>query len=169
MPWDDEQAREQVAHVEELLSALGTDVDTGVRAVEALVSLYGECLARVMERLDEDVAETLATDELVRHLLLVHDLHPVDIETRVRQALEGLRLSSAKVRLLGVSDGVVRVRLEVQGCQSTAATLRTAIEQAVAQAAPDTDRVEVEEAAPESAGVIPVDALFSGGRVPGPG
>ena len=55
------------------------------------------------------------SDELVAHLLLVHDLHPVDVETRVAQALEEVRpyLGShgGDVELLGVEDGVARLRL----------------------------------------------------------
>ncbi|MDR7300047.1 NifU family protein [Haloactinomyces albus] len=178
MPWDNEQAREQVRRVESALSALESQPEaiTGARAVEAvetLVAVYGDCLARVMQCIEEsghgEVTEALATDELVSHLLLVHDLHPVDTETRVQQALEEVRHSlgshGGEIHLAEVADGVVRVRIEVQGCPSTVEKLRLAVEEAIAKAAPDIERVEAEEATSETAAVIPVEALFSGGRV----
>lgn len=49
------------------------------RVAEALVDLYGEGLARIVERLQADapaVLQELLDDRLVAHLLLVHDLHP---------------------------------------------------------------------------------------------
>jgi Fe-S cluster biogenesis protein NfuA len=90
------------------------------------------------------------SDELVSHLLLVHGLHPEDVETRVAQALEEVRpyLGShgGDVELLGVADGIARVRLvgTCDGCPSSTATLRYAIEEAVAKAAPELDGVEAE-------------------------
>ena len=46
------------------------------------------------------------------------------------------------VELLGVEDGVVRLRLEgsCNGCPSSAMTLKLAIEEAIARAAPDVER-----------------------------
>ncbi|MEA2619058.1 MAG: hypothetical protein QOE72_4841 [Chloroflexota bacterium] len=47
--------------------------------VRALAGLYGEALGRIVERLqrcDPARLEELAGDELVSHLLILHDLHP---------------------------------------------------------------------------------------------
>jgi Fe-S cluster biogenesis protein NfuA/nitrite reductase/ring-hydroxylating ferredoxin subunit len=90
----------------------------------------------------------LAGDELVEHLLLLHGVHPVGVEQRVRDALEGVRpyLGShgGDVELLGVEDGVAHVRMQgsCEGCPASAMTLKLAIEDAVLKAAPDVDRVE---------------------------
>ena len=56
------------------------------------------------------------------------------------------RSHGGDVELLGVEDGVARLRLQgsCNGCPSSAATLRLAIEDAVLQAAPDLERVEAE-------------------------
>jgi Fe-S cluster biogenesis protein NfuA/nitrite reductase/ring-hydroxylating ferredoxin subunit len=77
------------------------------------------------------------------------------VEERVRQALDDVRpyLEShgGDVELLDVQDGVVRLRLQgsCQGCPSSAATLKLAIEDAIHQAAPDVERVAAEGAVAE--------------------
>jgi Fe-S cluster biogenesis protein NfuA len=87
---------------------------------------------------------------VLSHLLLIHDLHPVDVETRVARALEEVRpyLGShgGDVELLGVTDGVARLRLNgtCDGCPSSAVTLKSSIETAIMRAAPELERVEAE-------------------------
>ena len=91
-------------------------------------------------------------DELVAHLLLLHGLHPVPVRERVRGALDEVRpylvAHGGGVELLGVDDGVVRLRLEgaCNGCPSSALTLKLAVEEAIARAAPDVERIEAEGA-----------------------
>jgi Fe-S cluster biogenesis protein NfuA len=95
-------------------------------------------------------ARALADDELLAHLLLLHDLHPVDVGTRVANALEEVRpyLGShgGDVELLGVEEGVARLRLNgtCDGCPSSAVTLKHSIETAILRAAPELERVEAE-------------------------
>jgi hypothetical protein len=160
MPWDDEHARRQVVMAEELLAGLDALPDSAAAAraaetVETLVGLYGQCLARVVDQLakDGDTLRRLAADELVGHLLLVHDLHPDPVETRVRAALEGL---PGGAELLELSGASVRVGVG-GGCGSAGA--EEAVREAVAARAPEIENVEVvtgNRAEP----LIPVDALF---------
>ena len=83
-------------------------------------------------------------------LLLLYGLHPVPLETRVMGALDKVRpyLDShgGNVELLGVADGVVRLRLQgsCKTCPSSAMTLKLAIEEAVYAAAPDVAAIEAE-------------------------
>ena len=145
---DDGEARELVARVEALLGDVERLTDAGAREtamelVQALVELYGVGLERIVEHVaerdgDGALAEALASDELVSHLLMVHDLHPQPVEHRVRAALA--RVGDAQ--LLGVEGGVVRVRLD-GGCGTG---LRASVEQAVREAAPDAAEIEIEEA-----------------------
>jgi Fe-S cluster biogenesis protein NfuA len=143
----DLEVREHVEQVEELLGAIEDDA-RAVAAVRALVELYGEGLRRIADR--GGVTEELAGDELVSHLLLVHDLHPVDVETRVARALEEVRpyLGShgGDVELVGVSGGVARLRLNgtCDGCPSSSVTLKHSIETAIMRAAPELVSVEAE-------------------------
>jgi len=148
---DDVEVRERVAGIERQLAALEDD-PRALETVAAVVELYGEALRRVVAFAPP--AELLE-DELVSHLLLVHDVHPRPVEERVAEALEQVRpyLGShgGDVELLGVEEGVVRVRLvgTCNGCPSSTATLRGAIEDAVARAAPEVQAVEAEGTAAE--------------------
>ena len=158
---DDLEAREHVARVEELLGRIEDD-PPAVEAVQAVVELYGEALRRLVARGAVDGA---ADDELVSHLLLVHDLHPDDLETRVRDALEGVRpylgTHGGDVELLGVEDGVARLRLEgtCHGCPSSTVTLRNAIEEALLKAAPDLDGIEAEGVAEPQPVLVEIGSL----------
>jgi Fe-S cluster biogenesis protein NfuA/nitrite reductase/ring-hydroxylating ferredoxin subunit len=164
MAMDDCAAREQVARVEGLLEAVESLPDPGAREtatelVGAVVELYGEGLERLLSLARSDHAngldQALAGDELVSHLLLLHGLHPVPAQLRVEQALDEVRpyLDShgGDVKLLGVADGVARVRLEgsCSGCPSSTMTLKLAIEEAIQKAAPDVEAVEAEGVADE--------------------
>lgn len=123
--------------------------------VRLLMRLYGAGLDRILTAVDDagqaaagPIFARLAADDLVASLLVLHDLHPLDLETRVARALDHVRphlglQGSDDVELLGVEDGVVRLRLE--GKSSTAA-LKRAVEKAIQEAAPDIARIEVEGA-----------------------
>ena len=157
---DDQGLQERAARMEILLGEIESLQDPNARAkaaevVQVLLELYGEGLARMMEVVGqgnerERIFEALAEDELVSHLLLLHGLHPLDLETRVVQALEEVRpyLQShgGNVELLGVEGGVARVRLQgsCDGCPSSTVTLKLAIEEAVMKAAPDLEGIEAE-------------------------
>src|ERR687884_1537776 len=153
---DDGEVRELVARVESLLGNLD---ERATEAVQALVELYGEALARFVAGADP------TQDELLSHLLLVHDLHPLDAETRVRRALEDVRpyLGShgGDVELVAVEDGVARVRLggTCDGCPSSAVTLRNAIEEAILRAAPELERVEAEGVAEPQPALVQIGSL----------
>jgi Fe-S cluster biogenesis protein NfuA/nitrite reductase/ring-hydroxylating ferredoxin subunit len=157
---DDKGLQERVARMETLLGEIETLADPNARTraaevVGVLLELYGEGLARMMEVVArgeerDRIFEALAGDELISHLLLLHGLHPLDLETRVVQALEEVRpyLQShgGNVELLGVEGGVARLRLQgsCSGCPSSTMTLKLAIEEAVLKAAPDLEGIEAE-------------------------
>jgi Fe-S cluster biogenesis protein NfuA/nitrite reductase/ring-hydroxylating ferredoxin subunit len=169
-------AEDRLARVETLLERLEALPDPGARetateAVQALLDLYGEGLDRVVqviaERDDGTLAAALADDQLVAHLLLVHGLHPVPVEERVRGALEGvlpyLESHGGDVELLGVEDGVAHLRLQgsCSGCPSSSMTLKLAIEDAILKAAPDVEEVRAEGAvSPQpDAGLLSLEVL----------
>jgi len=143
--------------IEELLEQVEQLPDTAAREitlelVQGLLDLYGEGLARIVGHVaqaDEHgaLAEALAGDELVAHLLLLHGLHPVPLERRVAEALAEVRpyLEShgGGVELLGVEEGVVRLQLQgsCSGCPSSAVTLKLAVEEAIHKAAPDVTEI----------------------------
>src|SRR6476619_6288745 len=148
--------------------------------VRLLSELYGAGLLRMMEVLDEQealtdaVLDALAGDDLVASLLLIHDLHPQDVTTRVERALDSVRpyLGShgGDVALLGITDdGVVRLRLlgSCDGCSSSTATMSLAVEDAISQAAPEITGFDVQSpsarpAAPPRRGLIPLAVVPHG-------
>jgi Fe-S cluster biogenesis protein NfuA/nitrite reductase/ring-hydroxylating ferredoxin subunit len=174
----------QVARVEALLEDLDGMQDRVARAkatevLQALLELYGEGFGRIVAVVadhdsDGAMAELLAGDELVAHLLLLHGLHPVPVEQRVREALEGVRpyLEShgGDVELLGVDDGVARLRLEgsCSGCPSSAITLKLAIEKAIHEAAPDVDEVVADGADEPASGLIQLEVIAPAAADGGP-
>jgi Fe-S cluster biogenesis protein NfuA/nitrite reductase/ring-hydroxylating ferredoxin subunit len=157
---DDRGLQERVVRVETLLGEIEALKDPTARAkaaemVQVLLELYGEGLARMMEVVadGEESKRTFgafAEDELISHLLLLHGLHPLDVEARVVSALEEVRpyLQShgGNVELLGVEGGVARLRMQgsCDGCPSSAMTLKLAIEEAIQKAAPDLEGIEAE-------------------------
>jgi hypothetical protein len=136
-------ARAAGEQVETLLAELrrqaGTQAaDVAEELVTCLVRLYGAGLAAIMSAIGDDsrLQALLIGDPLVESLLLVHDLHPLDTGARIKRALGRL---GPGAEFLGVDDrGVVLVRL-ASGCGSTAAI----VEQAIADAAPETTGVEL--------------------------
>src|SRR5271157_3625859 len=106
--------------------------------VREVVGLYGAGLERIITLLgDPRLAEQLATDDLVASLLLVHGLHPHDVQRRVSEALDRVRpyLGShgGDVDLLEVSGDTVLLAFtgSCKSCPSSAVTLELAVEDAV--------------------------------------
>jgi Fe-S cluster biogenesis protein NfuA/nitrite reductase/ring-hydroxylating ferredoxin subunit len=169
MGWTDEQARERVARLEATLEELERLPEpagaTAMAAVAGVVEVYGEALARILGGLPAEAAQALAADELVGHLLMVHDLSPQSLEARVTAALDEVRPYLAShgggVDLVGVERSTVRLRLEghCNGCPSSTATLKLAVEDAIRNAAPEVERIEADGAVDEPApGTLPMAA-----------
>jgi Fe-S cluster biogenesis protein NfuA len=155
-----------VARVEQLLEQLDGVQDapareTATALVQALLELYGEGLARLVDHVaecdDGTLAQAIADDEVVAPLLLVHGLHPVPLDRRVDGALAEVRpyLEShgGGVELLGIEEGTVRLSLQgsCSGCPSSAVTLKHAVEEAIHKAAPDVTEIVAEDAPREPA------------------
>lgn len=165
--------------VDELLDALragqGDPAAIADELVRLVVGLYGEGLARIVAVLTQQgqagaaIMTALTDDPLVESLLLLHDLHPLDVDTRVQRALDQVRpylgSHAGGVEYLGVTDGVAKLRLEgsCHGCPSSTVTVRLAIEGAVMNAAPEVNKVVVEGMTKP-----PEPALLQIGRRPEP-
>jgi Fe-S cluster biogenesis protein NfuA len=152
--------RETGERVEELIGGLRSLSGPASQAAEELtgllVGLYGDGLSRIVAILAEAgppgaaLLGELADDPLVESLLLLHDLHPLDVDARIQRALDRVRpylgSHAGGVQYLGVSDGVARLRLEgsCDGCPSSTVTVELAITGAVTDAAPEVTDVVVE-------------------------
>jgi Fe-S cluster biogenesis protein NfuA/nitrite reductase/ring-hydroxylating ferredoxin subunit len=173
----EQDPRQLVAEVERCLEEIEALPDDGARqaateAIQTLVELYGAGLARIVEEVaardDGTLAQALSEDELVAHLLLLHGLHPVSLETRVRGALGEVRpyLEShgGNVELLEVRPPAVRLRLEgsCSGCPSSAMTLKLAIENAIFKAAPEIEEVVAVDAGPAPSPLLQIEMMPGG-------
>ena len=131
--------------------------------MEATLAFYGQGLSRILQVVSQSgpegqkVYQQLASDKVVRGLLLIHDLHPEDLESRLRNALDQVRpyLQShgGNVELISLTDEAARLRLEgtCKSCASSAVTLELAIRHAIEEACPDLAGFEVEGVAQEQA------------------
>jgi Fe-S cluster biogenesis protein NfuA/nitrite reductase/ring-hydroxylating ferredoxin subunit len=164
-----------VARVQELTAQLGEIEDPAARELgeeltAAVVQMYGAGLERIVGALGEagpagtEVMDRLVQDGVVASLLLIHDLYPVSVEERVLQALERVRpymeSHGGDVELLGVHQGIAHLRLQgsCRSCSASSATLELAVRQALEEAAPDLDGMEVEGVV-EEAEPAPLDVL----------
>jgi Fe-S cluster biogenesis protein NfuA len=154
---DDAQAAGE--RVETLIAELRSQAGpqaaaTAEELVSCLVELYGTGLATIIGVVGEngpELMDKLVADPLVESLLLVHDLHPLEVSARVRRAVEEvlpqLGSHAGDVEYLGLDDtGVLRLRLEQRGC--SAETARDLISKAVAGAAPEAAGVAIEVVQP---------------------
>jgi Fe-S cluster biogenesis protein NfuA/nitrite reductase/ring-hydroxylating ferredoxin subunit len=145
--------------------------ETAVALVQALMEFHGVGIERMMEIVAESgevgyaIFDNFAADDLVGSLLLLYGQHPLPLETRVTQALDKVRpyLDShgGNVELLGITEGVVRLRMQgsCKSCPSSAMTLKLAIEEAIYAAAPDVVAIEadgVSEQQPSVTGFVQI-------------
>lgn len=156
---DDVQADSRAQRIEALLQQIAEVPDPGVRArteelIQSLLDLFGDGLARMLELTEQSAAgpellASFARDDLIGSLLLLYGLHPDDIETRAKRAVEAVRgyveRQGGHVELVEVSGGVARVRVTVANCSGSAGALQSVVERALFDAAPDLEGVRVED------------------------
>jgi len=159
----DKELQKRMQRIGEMVEQLESAADPNARAMakellESLMALHGAALERILQIASEagESGETLirkcGRDELVSGLLLLYGLHPEDLRTRVTRALEksqrSIEAHGASAELVSVSeDGVVTLQLHVKpnGCGSTAASLKSNLEAAIQDAAPDALSIVVED------------------------
>jgi len=166
-----------IARVQELTAQLDGVQDFQARAIAdelvgSIIQLYGDGLERIFAALDDDVRDRLAGDGVVASLMLIHGLYPVDLETRVHEALDSVRpymeSHGGDVELLGIEDGVARMRLvgHCDGCPASESTLELAIKKALEETAPDLEGLEVEGVQERPAPAFELPVVQSNGAPP---
>jgi Fe-S cluster biogenesis protein NfuA len=125
----------------------------GEELVRQLMQFYGGAIEQIVTIArsagGENLVHRLAADTLVGAVFALHEVHPVSLHDRVKNAvtLAKRKLGShgESVELLGLDgDGVVHVRVTGSGCG--VATVKETVESAIADMAPDTAGVSVEKA-----------------------
>ena len=177
--------QQRTGRIEKLIEELDGIPDPALHGkvkdlVQSLLDLHGAGLERMLDLVYESstsgqlLIDTLARDELVGSLLLLHGLHPLSLAERVTLALEKVRpymkTHGGNVELLEVSDdGVVLLRLEgsCHECPSSRVTLKYAVEDEIYKAAPDVTAIRVEGVVPErrAPSLVPAGQLL-GAEIP---
>jgi Fe-S cluster biogenesis protein NfuA/nitrite reductase/ring-hydroxylating ferredoxin subunit len=171
---------ERVQELQTLLDGCEQSVtrDLAEELVSTILQLYGSGLEQILDALLRSgvegprIAAGLAEDPLVATLLLIHDLHPIPLEERVQSALDSVRpymdSHGGNVELLSLQGGVARIRLQgsCSDCSASSVTLELAIKQALEDAAPDLEGLEVEGVAPQMTGLALPMANGSGSELP---
>jgi Fe-S cluster biogenesis protein NfuA len=153
--------KERIQKIEGLITRIRAADDAATRnaaleLVQTVMDFHMAAIDRMMEITAASgeagwrIIDLFALDDLVANLLILHGLHPSDIESRVRNALAKVRpyLQShgGNVELLEIADGAVRLRLigSCNGCPSSSATLKNAIETAIRETAPEVTSIRCE-------------------------
>jgi len=153
--------RRRMQQVSDLVQKIEDIADPAVRAtakelLQLLMELHATGLEKVLEITFQagdsgrGIIDELARDPLVSGLFILYGLHPEALGTRVAKALDRIRPSLRKhgseIELLAVDEGVVRVRIVMGGptCGSTVKTIRSKVEEAIYEAAPDMTSLLIE-------------------------
>jgi Fe-S cluster biogenesis protein NfuA len=174
--------QQRLQSIERLLGEIEAAADPNLRAsvqelVQLVMDLHGAGIERILELIratgdgGDSTVQKLGRDELVASLLVLYGLHPLDLETRVTQAVDKarsrVRPHEGEVELLSVRDGAVRVRLKANGhgCGSTGQALKEIVENAVYQGAPDIASLVI-EGAEEKQGFVSLEMLQGTAHAP---
>jgi hypothetical protein len=157
---DDGGWEHRLQRVEQLIREMEEGPESPVRErardiVRAVLDLHADALKKMMDVVAADgstavLVDAFARDPQIAGMLLLHSLHPLDFESRVRGALDALtpdlRKHRVRVAAVAISDGVVRVRLErAPGHGGRAApALRAQVEDAIVAVAPDAATIDIE-------------------------
>jgi hypothetical protein len=173
----------QAERIGELVRGLENIADPAARAVarelvQSLMELHGAGLERVLEIVFRSgdqgarIIDDLGKDPLVSSLLVLYGIHPDDVETRVQRKLRQidskLHKMGAGVTSVSVNGSEIRLHVKVDGhaCGSTSRTVKSVVEEAIYEAAPDLTSLIVEGLEePVSSGFVGLSTLSSAPRV----
>jgi NifU-like domain len=154
---ENQDFQQRIARIEALTRSLEGTSDPAVRALvkeltQSVMELHGAGIQRLLELVYESGPQASATiksfgkDPLVGSILILYGLHPLDLETRVGQAMDALaptfRKHHAEVELIGVDDAVVRLKIGAAPNSASGRAVKSAIEEQIYAIAPDVMRIE---------------------------
>lgn len=166
MPVDDD-IDQSVRRLEQLIAALDAHPDpTAAEPARELVALVLDLhslgLARLMAIIagvpgGDRIMARLVDDDRVCPMLLLHGLHPEDMESRVRKAVDRLKphlgVHGLRLDVVAIERGAVRLRVgNIDGSAPRASltmTLPEEIENAIMEAAPDAEEISIEGLQPQ--------------------
>lgn len=154
MAKDEVRSQQWIDRIEELVHQAEALADPQARniaidLIQAVLDFHAAGLERIMEiaAASPAIAKRLVADDLISSLLLLHDLHPDDLETRIARAMDKLQTAfhplGARLSLMGIEGGTVRLHFESSRTWP-AASVRTTIENGILQSAPEVSAIVIE-------------------------
>ncbi|MGZ4049012.1 MAG: NifU family protein [Bacteroidia bacterium] len=152
----------QSDHIQQLIEEIETLPDLKTRkmmeeCIQEILSFYGKGLEKILKIISngnssaaKDIYNELIEDSFVNGLLLIHDLHPLDLKTRLYKALEKVKpymdSHGGSVEIVSLENGIAKLKLagNCKGCPSSSSTLELGIRQAIEEYCPDLLALEVE-------------------------
>lgn len=152
----------QSKKIQDLVEEIDSLADSRARGlmqecVQEFLGFYGNGLKRILGIISKgntsaskDIYNNLIDDSFVSGLLLIHDLHPLDLNTRLHIALDNVKpymdSHGGDVEIISLIDGVARLKLSghCKGCPSSASTLELGIKKEIEENCPDLLDLEVE-------------------------
>ncbi len=153
---------QQSQHIQELIEEIDSLPDVKARklmqeCMQEVLSFYGQGLEKILDIISngnsaaaKDIYNDLIEDSFVSGLLLIHDLHPLDLKTRLYQALEKVKpymdSHGGSVEIVSIENGIAKLKLSgsCKSCPSSSSTLELGIKQAIEEICPDLAGLEVE-------------------------
>ncbi len=181
---ENQELQQRIQRIGGLVQEIESIADPSVRAatkqlVQLLMDFHGAGLDRALEVVASTgdpglrLIHELGRDPLVSSLLVLYGLHPDDVDTRVRKALEHVlpkvQRGGGELEVRDINNGCVQLRLSVSGhsCGSTANTLKSMVEEAIYEAAPDVGSIVIEGLDDKpSNGFVSLNTLLAGMAIP---
>lgn len=156
------ELNQQSKKIQDLVEEIDSLPDSRARGlmqecVQEFLGFYGNGLKRILgiiskgnNAASKDIYNNLIEDSFVSGLLLIHDLHPLDLNTRLHIALDNVKpymdSHGGDVEIISLINGVARLKLSghCKGCPSSASTLELGIKREIEENCPDLLGLEVE-------------------------
>src|SRR5580692_4978145 len=100
---EEKELQRRMRQIEDLVRQLDSSPDPGVRTqtkalIQAIMDLHGEAIERMLQHISapeeksgEALIDSLAEDPVIAGVLVLYGLHPYDLESRVRKAIDKAR------------------------------------------------------------------------------
>lgn len=154
-------ATNQLERIQELIDQLEGHSDPEVRKMMSaclveVLTLHGAAISRILEIVGDEkegsheIYERILDEADLRGVLLIHGLHPLDLETRLRLTLDRIRpeiqKQSGEIEVVTVRNGSVHLRVIATRKEGLArpVALEAALRKALSESCPDLVEIQVE-------------------------
>ena len=150
---------------------------TTLELLQSMMDLHGAVVSRMVEILNDggDAGRSslskLAADPLICGLLVLYGVHPVPMDERVKKAIDRARpqlnKKGARRRVAWIDQRFGKRRyacistVQEHGCGSSPDALKSTLEQAILEAAPEIVEIVVEGVPSSSFGFVAINTIQS--------